>query len=51
MSLETSFEWGVLVGTQERPFSGLRKMSQDKKTARALRTLPLARLTSPPSVS
>ncbi|NGO43539.1 MULTISPECIES: CocE/NonD family hydrolase [Streptomyces] len=42
MSLEASFEWSVLIGTQERPLSGLRKMSQDKKTARALWTLPLA---------
>lgn len=42
MSLETPFGWGVLVGTQERPLAALRKPFQDKKTARALRTLPLA---------
>lgn len=41
MSLETPFEWGVLVGTQEQPLAMLRKMFQGKKTARALRTLPL----------
>ncbi|MGW4207211.1 CocE/NonD family hydrolase [Lentzea sp. NPDC004789] len=41
MSLETPFEWGVLVGTQERPLAMLRKPFQDKKTARALHTLPL----------
>jgi putative CocE/NonD family hydrolase len=41
MSLETPFGWGVLVGTQERPLSALRKVFQDKKTAQALRTLPL----------
>ncbi|WP_330274757.1 CocE/NonD family hydrolase [Lentzea sp. NBC_00516] len=41
MSLETPFEWGVLVGTQQRPLALLRKTFQDKKTARALRTLPL----------
>jgi len=42
MSLETPFAWGVLVGTQERPLAMLRKAFQDKKTARSLRTLPLA---------
>ncbi|RAS70455.1 hypothetical protein C8D87_101755 [Lentzea atacamensis] len=42
MSLETPFGWGVLVGTQELPLAMLRKPFQDKKTARALRTLPLA---------
>jgi putative CocE/NonD family hydrolase len=41
MSLETPFEWGVLVGTQERPLAMLRKPFQDRKTARALYTLPL----------
>ncbi|GGU28088.1 CocE/NonD family hydrolase [Lentzea flava] len=41
MSLETPFGWGVLVGTQERSLAFLRKAVQDKKTARALRTLPL----------
>jgi putative CocE/NonD family hydrolase len=41
MSLETPFEWGVLVGTQQRPLALLRKTFQDKKTARALWTLPL----------
>jgi putative CocE/NonD family hydrolase len=41
MSLETPFEWGVLVGTQQRPLAVLRKPFQDKKTARALHTLPL----------
>ncbi|MEV6237570.1 CocE/NonD family hydrolase [Lentzea sp. NPDC051838] len=41
MSLETPFGWGVLVGTQERPLSMLRQAFQEKKTARALRTLPL----------
>ncbi|GAB2805726.1 CocE/NonD family hydrolase [Lentzea nigeriaca] len=41
MSLETPFGWGVLVGTQERSLAFLRKPLQDKKTARALRTLPL----------
>jgi hypothetical protein len=41
MSLETPFGWGVLVGTQERSLAFLRKPFQDKKTARALSTLPL----------
>jgi putative CocE/NonD family hydrolase len=41
MSLETPFGWGVLVGTQERPFEILRQPFQAKKTARALHTLPL----------
>jgi len=41
MSLETPFGWGVLVGTQERSMALLRKPFQDKKTARALHTLPL----------
>lgn len=41
MSLETPFGWGVLVGTQEQPLAMLRKPFQDKKTARALHTLPL----------
>ncbi|SDI95179.1 hypothetical protein SAMN04488074_101121 [Lentzea albidocapillata subsp. violacea] len=41
MSLETPFEWGVLVGTQQRPLSMLRKPFQDRKTARAMHTLPL----------
>ena len=41
MSLETPFGWGVLVGTQERPLAMVRKAFQDRRTARALRTLPL----------
>ncbi|MET8765232.1 CocE/NonD family hydrolase [Lentzea sp. NPDC004782] len=41
LSLETPFEWGVLVGTQQRPLAMLRKPFQDRKTARALHTLPL----------
>ncbi|WP_060887915.1 CocE/NonD family hydrolase [Streptomyces caniscabiei] len=41
MSLETPFGWGVLVGTQERPLALLRKPMLDRKTERALRTLPL----------
>ena len=43
MSLETPFEWGVLVGSQERPLAMLRRPLQDRKTARALWTLPLNR--------
>ncbi|KJK33827.1 X-Pro dipeptidyl-peptidase [Lentzea aerocolonigenes] len=41
MSLETPFGWGVLVGTQERPLAMLRQAGQERKTARALSTLPL----------
>jgi len=41
LSLESPFEWGVLVGTQQRRFSLLRKPFQDRRTARALRSLPL----------
>ncbi|MFS8097544.1 CocE/NonD family hydrolase [Lentzea alba] len=41
MSLETPFEWGVLVGTQERPLAMLRKQFQGNRVARALHTLPL----------
>ncbi|MDX3661518.1 CocE/NonD family hydrolase [Streptomyces sp. ID05-26A] len=41
MSLETPFGWGVLVGTQQRPLAMLGKTFQDRKTARALWTLPL----------
>ncbi|MFF4259583.1 CocE/NonD family hydrolase [Streptomyces sp. NPDC001663] len=43
LSLETPFAWGVLVGTQDRPLpmALLRQPIQARKTARALRTLPL----------
>ncbi|MBP2324894.1 putative CocE/NonD family hydrolase [Kibdelosporangium banguiense] len=43
MSLETPFEWGVLVGTQTRPLALLRRFPQARKAARAIRTLPLNR--------
>jgi putative CocE/NonD family hydrolase len=42
-SLETPFGWGVLVGVQERRWGLLRKPFQDRKTARALQSLPLGR--------
>ncbi|MGC7095321.1 CocE/NonD family hydrolase [Amycolatopsis lurida] len=42
LSLETPFVWGVLVGIQERRLAILRQAIQAKKTAKALRTLPLA---------
>lgn len=41
MSLETPFGWGVLVGSQQRPFALLRQPFQRRKLSRALRTLPL----------
>lgn len=41
MSLETPFGWGVLVGVQERRWAILRQRAQDKRTARALSTIPL----------
>ncbi|MET9632785.1 CocE/NonD family hydrolase [Lentzea sp. NPDC006480] len=41
MSLETPFEWGVLVGTQERPLAMLRKRFEGSRIARSLHTLPL----------
>jgi putative CocE/NonD family hydrolase len=41
VSLELPFEWGVLVGTQERPLAMLRQRSQGKKTEGALRRIPL----------
>lgn len=41
-SLEVPLEWGAMVATQERPFALLRMNAQTKKTARALRTLPLS---------
>lgn len=41
MSLETPFGWGVLVGSQERPFALLRQRFQRSKVARGLWTLPL----------
>jgi uncharacterized protein len=41
MSLETPFDWGVLVGTQQRPLALLRQPFQTRKTSRALSTLPL----------
>ncbi len=43
MSLETPFAWGVMVGSQERPLAMLRRPFQERKTARALWTLPLSR--------
>ncbi|MFG1926007.1 CocE/NonD family hydrolase [Cryptosporangium sp. NPDC048952] len=42
MSLETPFGWGVMVSQQERPFAMVRQFRQERKTAQALRTLPLA---------
>jgi uncharacterized protein len=41
LSLETPFGWGVLVDVQERRFALLRRLVQGRRTARALRTLPL----------
>ncbi|MEV0951299.1 CocE/NonD family hydrolase [Promicromonospora sp. NPDC050249] len=41
-SLEMPLEWGAMVATQERPLGLLRMNAQTKKTARALRTLPLS---------
>ncbi|MGW0711414.1 CocE/NonD family hydrolase [Streptomyces sp. NPDC002643] len=44
LSLEAPFVWGVHIGTQERlpvPLTVLRQSAQARKTARALRTLPL----------
>lgn len=41
MSLETPFGWGVMVSQQERPFAFVRQLRQERKTAAALRTLPL----------
>lgn len=43
MSLELPFEWGVMIAVQERPWAMLRSRGQAKKTARALKTLPLNR--------
>ncbi|MGX9898939.1 CocE/NonD family hydrolase [Arthrobacter sp. SA17] len=41
MSLELPFEWGVMTAVQERPWAMLRSRRQAKKTARALKMLPL----------
>ena len=41
MSLELPFEWGVMTAVQERPWAMLRGRGQAKKTARALKMLPL----------
>lgn len=41
-SLELPLEWGAMVATQERPLALLRMNAQTKRTARALRTLPLS---------
>jgi putative CocE/NonD family hydrolase len=41
-SLELPLEWGAMVATQERRFAALRASSQTRRTARALRTLPLS---------
>lgn len=41
-SLEVPLEWGTMVAAQERPFALLRMNAQNKRTARALRTLPLS---------
>jgi hypothetical protein len=41
-SLEVPLEWGALVATQEQPLAMLRMNAQTRKTARALRTLPLS---------
>ncbi len=43
MSLETPFEWGVLLASQERRGAMFRKPVQDRRTRRALYTLPLGR--------
>jgi putative CocE/NonD family hydrolase len=40
-SLETPFQWGVLVATQERAWRLLRTPLQNRKTRSALHTLPL----------
>jgi len=41
-SLETPFEWGVMVAGQERPFAVLRQIAQASRNRRALATLPLS---------
>jgi putative CocE/NonD family hydrolase len=41
MSLETPFGWGVLIGSQERPFALLRQVFQRRRVGLGLRTLPL----------
>ncbi|WP_105970346.1 CocE/NonD family hydrolase [Streptomyces geranii] len=40
-SLETPFEWGVMVAGQERPFAVLRQLAQAPRNRRALAGLPL----------
>ncbi|WP_129789030.1 CocE/NonD family hydrolase [Promicromonospora panici] len=41
-SLEVPLEWGAMVATQERRLAVLRMNAQTKRTAQALRTLPLS---------
>lgn len=41
-SLETPFEWGVMVAGQERPFAVLRQIAQSPRNQRALTSLPLS---------
>jgi putative CocE/NonD family hydrolase len=43
MSLETPFGWGALIASQEDRWAILRKRAQDRRTRRALSTLPLGR--------
>ncbi|WP_218024927.1 CocE/NonD family hydrolase [Nocardia pseudovaccinii] len=40
-SLESPFEWSALIDTQERRLASLREPLQARKTARAMRVLPL----------
>lgn len=41
-SLETPFQWGVMVAGQERPFAVLRQIAQAPRNRRALTGLPLS---------
>ncbi|WP_322753724.1 CocE/NonD family hydrolase [Frankia sp. Cas3] len=43
MSLETPFAWGALIATMERRWAMFGKPIQDRRTRRALQTLPLGR--------
>ncbi|GAA0274650.1 CocE/NonD family hydrolase [Cryptosporangium japonicum] len=41
-SLEAPVGWGVMVSLQERPFARLRQLTQERRTDRAFRSLPLS---------
>jgi putative CocE/NonD family hydrolase len=43
LSLETPFNWGVMVSGQERPLAMLRGLGQGRRNRRALSVLPLGR--------